>query len=162
MISSILKHSNKSFFNPINIFDSFTHSIAVFLIYFFRLTSKFIFTAMLAPSSLEEKLKLKSNVLGSPENIDIPLNCSIYEMNDGLTTMQYRVLDNYDALGGFDGTTDLKYGEGLAEAAGANLRGKSSKRRSMHRVMESTVVDISMTPLSFPPVSLSLSRSPLF
>ena len=124
VISSILKHSNKSFFNPINIFDSFTHSIAVFLIYFFRLTSKFIFTAMLAPSSLEEKLKLKSNVLGSPENIDIPLNCSIYEMNDGLTTMQYRVLDNYDALGGFDGTTDLKYGEGLAEAAGANLRGK--------------------------------------
>ena len=82
-------------------------------------------------------------------------------MNDGLTTMQYRVLDNYDALGGFDGTTDLKYGEGLAEAAGANLRGKHSKRRSVHRVMESTVVDISMTPPFFLPVSLSLSRSPL-
>ena len=37
---------------------------------------------------------------------------------------------------------------------------KYSKRRSEHRKW-STVVDISITPLSFKPVSLSLSRSPL-
>ena len=40
-------------------------------------------------------------------------------------------------------------------------RGKYTKRRSVHRVMESTIVDISIPPPSFKPVSLSLSQSSL-
>ena len=39
------KTPKQVFFNPINIFDTFTHYLLFFLIYFFRLTSKFIFTA---------------------------------------------------------------------------------------------------------------------
>ena len=39
---------------------------------------------------------------------------------------------------------------------------KYSSEESEHRVYGSTVVDISMTPLSFKPVSFSLLRSPLF
>ena len=42
--SPLFKTPKQVFFNPINIFDSFTHSIYCFIIYFFRLTSKFIFT----------------------------------------------------------------------------------------------------------------------
>ena len=41
------------------------------------------------------------------------------------------------------------------------IQGKYFKRRSVHRVMESTVVDISIPPPSFKPVALYFSRSPL-
>ena len=58
----------------------------------------------------------------APENIDLPDNTSVYEI-DPSTTIQYRILDQHDQLGGFDGTTNARTGEGLAEAAGANLRG---------------------------------------
>ena len=39
--SPLSKTSKQVFFNPINIFVTFTHSIYCFIIYFFRLTSKF-------------------------------------------------------------------------------------------------------------------------
>ena len=58
----------------------------------------------------------------APENIDLPDNTSVYEIPPS-TTIQYRILDQHDQLGGFDGTTNARTGEGLAEAAGANLRG---------------------------------------
>jgi len=40
-------------------------------------------------------------------------------------------------------------------------KGKYSKRRSVHRVYGSNVVDISIPPPSFKPVALFLSRSPV-
>ena len=65
--------------------------------------------------------------LSPPENVDLPENCSVYEI-DAHTTVQYRILDQEDMLGGFDGTTDATAGEDLAEAAERALRGMAIER----------------------------------
>ena len=52
--SPLSKTPKQVFFNPINIFDSFTHSC--FIIYFFRLTSKIIFTAKVSSSKKRKNL----------------------------------------------------------------------------------------------------------
>ena len=45
--SLLSKTPKQVFFNPINILNSFTHSIYCFIIYFFRLTSTFLFTGLI-------------------------------------------------------------------------------------------------------------------
>ena len=55
--------------------------------------------------------------------------------------------------------TKTKMTNALRETTSEEVNGKYFKsEESVHRVMESTVVDISIPPPSFKPVSLSLSR----
>ena len=67
-------------------------------------------------------------------------------------------------MGRYDTKGDASHpmhGRPAEPAQCAIYTGKYSKRRRVHRVYGSTVVKIAIPPLSFKPVPLSLSRSPL-